>query len=541
MPESTLKQGALLLITGLDVSKPAEYIGAQSSPLSENFSIDRGILSKRYGTVERGDVLSFMFLLESGDVLLNEDGSNILLEPVAGSLLEVMAGREITIEGIKYNIRVSRLRIERWDSATSTWVNLSATDLTGTSDDLVSTAVPLLSGSQCLVVSNGVDAMLKWTGTGQSAALGGTPPIAKFVQEYKTYLVAANIAGGVDIDQRVQWSDTANPEEWATGNSGAVDLVEDGEPITGLNVFGDYVCVHKKTSIYLGYLVSSSAVFRFDRKSTEVGSIANGSIVNLPTGQQIFLGFDGIHIFNGITAPLVSTAINDEIRDGLNKEYAHKAWGVLVQEEDEVWIGVPIGGQTHGETVYKYNYVTGACYKDIRNNINCSWRASSTTGLTWDSFPNSVTWDDLSDRWDSGQLGAVSGEIHFGDISGRTYVQSVYSNSDDGTSIPCLWQSKEFENEEKGRMCRWSEIHVYARGSGTLIVEYSTDSGVTWNECSGSPLTLSTYFPSDDSPQVVYLDVVSSKLMVRFRNDTTTDVVEVKQFYVGYLNRELRR
>jgi hypothetical protein len=90
-------------------------------------------------------------------------------------------------------------------------------------------------------------------------------------------------------------------------------------------------------------------------------------------------------------------------------------------------------------------------------------------------------------------------------------------------------------------MCRWSEIHVYARGSGTLIVEYSTDSGVTWNECSGSPLTLSTYFPSDDSPQVVYLDVVSSKLMVRFRNDTTTDVVEVKQFYVGYLNRELRR
>lgn len=516
MSESTLTIGSLLLIKGLDTSAPAEYIDAQYASVVQNFSIDRALLSKRYGTEVRGAV-------------------------IGGTGIEVMHGRELTIDGVKYNIRIGLDKIERYNGATSAWVDITGTDLTGTTDNLVDTAVPLLSGGTILVITNGVDAIRKWTGTGDTSDLGGTPPIAKFVQEYKTYLVCANIAGGVDIDQRVQWSDTADPENWSTGNSGAVDLVEDGEAITGLCVFSDYVCVHKKTAIYLGYLVSSTSIFRFDRKSTEVGTVANGSIVNLPTGQQIFLGVDGLHLFNGITAPIIDSPVNDEIRDGLNKEYAHKTWSLLVQDEDEVWIGIPIGSQTKGETVYKYNYNTGVCYKDIRPDVNSAWSASTSTGLTWDSFDDTVTWDDVTNRWDDGQIGGLAADIHFGNTLGYVYTQSVSANGDGSATIPCIWASKIFENKDKGRMCRWLEVHVYAKGSGTLTVEYSIDGGNNWIELSGSPITLGTYFPDDDNPQVVYLDVVSSRLQIRFRNDTSTDTIDVKQFYVGYLNRELRR
>lgn len=516
MPETTIKQGALLLTAGLDVSKPAEYISSQSASEVKNMSLDRSLLSKRYGTTVRGAVI--------GDA-----------SP------RIMGGREVTIDDVKYNIRIGLDKIERYNTGTSAWVDITGTDLTGTSVDLVDTAIPLLSGSPILVIANGVDALRKWTGTGNTANLGGTPPVPKFIQEYKTYLVCANIRGGIDIPQRVQWSDTADPETWSGGNSGAVDLIEDGEEITGLGIFGDYICVHKKTSIYLGYLVSTSAIFRFDRKNTEIGTIANASIVNIPTGEQVFLGYDGIHIFNGVTAPLIMSPINDEIRDFLNKEYAYRAWGLLVQDEDEVWIGVPIGDQEIGETVYKYNYKTGACYKDTRTGINIAWRASSSAGLTWDDFADGVTWDSITDRWDSGQLGALSGEIHFGDSSGYTTVQSISSNSDNGSAIDCSWASKDFENQEKGRLCRWQEIHNYIKGDGSVIVEYSTDEGVTWNEASGSPLTLSDAFPSDYSPQVCYLDEVSTKLRVRFRNNTTTDTFDIKQFYVGHINRELVR
>lgn len=516
MPESTLKQGALLLIAGIDTSKPAEYISAQSATNSHNFSIDKGILSKRYGTTLRGAI-------------------------VGGSNNEIMAGREVTIDSVKHNIRISRQKVEKYNAGTSAWDDITGTNLTGGSDDLVDTATLLLAGSNIICVSNGVDNIKKWTGTGSLSDLGGSPPVAKFIQEYKTYLVCANIKGGTDIDQGVQWSDTADPEEWASGNAGAVDLIEDGEPITGLGLFGDYICVHKKSSVYLGYPVSSTAVFRFDRKNTEIGTIANGSIVNCPTGEQVFLAYDGIHIFNGVTAPLIPSPVNREILENLNKGYAHKAWGMLVQEENEVWIGVPIGGQVIGETVYKYNYLTGYCYKDLRTGINCAWLASTSAGLNWDDFPDSVTWDDITDSWDSGQLGTLAAELHFGSNTGYTTIQSISANGDNNVSIPCIWSSKEFENEEKGRLSRWLEVHVYSRGSGELISEYSVDGGNTWDTFSGSPITLSGEFPSDDNPMVVYLDVVSSRLQIRFRNDTTTDVIDIKQFYCGYMPRELRR
>ena len=264
--------------------------------------------------------------------------------------------------------------------------------------------------------------------------------------------------------------------------------------------------------------------------------MANGSIVNLPTGEQIFLGVDGIHLFNGISAPLIQSPINQEIRDGLNQAKAHKAWGVLVIEQDEAWIGVPMGDQTSGETVYKYNYLTGVCYKDTRTGINTAWRASTSSGLTIDDMSSAM--DTYSDRFDTGELGSLAGDIHFGSTAGLVTVQSLTSNSDNGNSIPCVWAGKDFISQDIGRMERWLELHLEARGSGTLTCEYSLDGGDTWYEFSNSPLTLSGSFPADSSPQVLYCDVISTKFRPRFRNNTTTDTIEIKQFLVGFLNRE---
>lgn len=506
------KKGSVLLLQGLDLSKPAEYIGEQSSPDVQNFRVDRGLLAKRDGTVSKGGVIS-------------------------GTDLEIMAGREFTREGTKFNVRIGLDKIEKYNSGTSSWDDIANTIFTGTTDDLFDTAVPLLSSKRILCTTNGIDNIRKWTGTGNDADLGGSPPVAKFIQEYQTYLVCANIAGGTDISQRVQWSDTGDPEEWSTGNSGSVDLIEDGEDITGLNLFGDFLCVHKKSSIYLGSLVSSNSIFRFDRKPTGAGTIANGSIQNLPTGEQIFLAVDGLRIFNGISAPLIPSPINSEIRDSLNTSKASKAWSVLVLEQDEVWIGVPIGSQTSGETVYKYRYNEGVLYKDTRSSINAAWRASSTSALTWDDMVG--TWDSNSDRWDSGQLGSDAGEIHFGDTSGNTTVQSSATKDDNGTAVNAYWTSKDLQNDEIGRLCRWQQVLVWARGSGNLTVEYSNDEGETWTEFSGSPFTLSDSFPAFSSPFRGYNDVVDLLQRVRFTVDGSEESVEIKQFLVGYTSREI--
>lgn len=511
MPIREKKDASILLIKGIDISTPAEFIDPSSARQSENFELSRGVLVKRVGTVLLGGV-------------------------IGGTEVEIMGGREFVREDVNYNVRVGREKIERYNTTTSAWVDITGDDLTGSTTDLVSTAIPLLTGQPILCITNGVDPIQKWTATGDCADLGGTPPVARFIQEYKTYLVCANIAGGTDINQRVQWSDTADPETWDSGNAGAVDLVEDGEGITGLSLFGDYLCVHKEKSIYLGYLISSTTIFKFDRKSTGVGCIANGSIQNLPSGEQIFLAKDGLYLFNGVTCRTLSPAINEEIRDSINAEYAKKAWSVLVRSKKEVWIGIPLGGDTYGETVYKYNYETGIVMKDIRSKANAVWVGSSTAGLSWDEMQG--TWDEQTSRWDGAGLAKGADIINVSTTDGYTYAISESVRNDNLIPIDAKWVTKDYQASQQ-QISRFHRMELWAKGS-SVKVEYSTDQGETWTEMIDSPMTLTDKYPGLDSPDIFYFDTVSSTIRFRFSNNNDGEALAIKQFIIHYIPREQR-
>ena len=496
------------MVEGLDTSSPADYISEQSSPNNENFTLKSGLLAKRDGTTALGTTQSE----------------------------EILGGTEFVRAGTTYNVRIGLDEI--WHYTSGAWADVTGTDLTGTTDDLIDIAIPLLSGVRILCITNGIDAIRKWTGSGDTAVLGGTPPKAKFIQEYKTYLVCANITGGTDVTQRVQWSDTADPETWDSGNAGTMDLIEDAEDITGLSLFGNYLAVHKKSSINLGYLVQTSDIFRFDRKNTGAGTIANATIVNIPTGLQVFLAIDGIRAFNGINSQLIDAKVNDEIRGGLNAEYAFKSWAVLVNELDEVWLGVPIGSQTTPDTIYKYNYKTGVMYKDSRSKITAAWRsASSSISKTWAA--TSGTWDSSTERWNQSSIAASFSKIHLADNTGLVTQVDSNVNDDNSVAIDAFWESKDFESEEKGRLARWQRLEFWAKGN-TVKVWYSTDSGDTWTEMSDSAFSLDSSFPPDSAPLVAYFDVVSSKLRIKFSNSVSGETVSLKQFILGYVDRELR-
>ncbi len=507
MPVTLNKRGGLLLVQGLDVSKPAEYIGEQSSPNVKNYTINRALLSKRVGTSLRGST-------------------------IGGTDLRIMRGRQFNRAGTFYNVRVGQDHIEHYSSGT--WNDITGTTLTGAATDLVDTAVPLLSGSRILCITNGVDNIRKWNASGNTSNLGGSPPVAKFIQEYETYLVCANIGGGTDITQRVQWSDTADPETWTGGNSGSVDLVEDGDDITGLNLFSSFLCVHKQNAIYLGALVSTSKIFRFDRRQT-VGTAANASIVNISRGLQAFVALDGIRLFDGSISNRIPATANDEIRDSINKDAATKSWGVLVDDKTEVWFGIPIGASTIPDTVYKYNYETGAVYKDERADLNACWLAKTSSSVSWDA--GSGSWDSWEGSWNSSQDVSGAIEIHFGDTYGLTTVSDVDSLTDNGTTIDAIYETKDFKSDDLGQILRFQEVWLWAKGSGNLCVEYSVDEGQTWTECSGSPIALDSSFPSESDPMRVYMDDTGVSCRLRFRHNESGSC-QIKQFFIGYVKRE---
>lgn len=408
--------------------------------------------------------------------------------------------------------------------------------LTGASSDIFSTATPLLSGARTLVISNFKDNIRKYTGTGNCVDLGGTPPKAKFLQEFGAYLVLAHVDTGTKFRSRVQWSDTGNIETWTGGNSGSVDLIEDGNDITGLNLWGGNVCVHKETAIYLGYLVQDDRVFSFERKSTGVGTICNATIQNISESIQLFLARDGIRSFNGSSCELVTPTISDEIREGLNSGYMHKCWSILVPELNEYWVGIPMGSRTAADTVYKFNYVTGQCYKDIYDNASAAGLYQENTQTTIDNLTGTI--DGLSFRFDDVFLSTVFPSVVIGTNAGVTVKRNGLTNDDNGVAVYAYRETKDFEGDGKGNLARWLEMQFWAKGN-TVQLDYSTDSGVTWTNA--GTFTLTSTYPSDDSPLFAYFDTVSSKIRFRFSNNVLGETFSLKDFVIGYKMREARR
>jgi len=374
---------------GLVVDRPSEFVDERSAYNIRNMEFNRNIIRKRAGSSLLGASL----------------GERVM------RLFELQVGSETRL------IRVGLTKTEDLTKSTSTWNDISSAPLTGTLDDAVSVSYPLLSAEKIAVFTNGIDPIRKVGITGDDAALGGTPPIAKFVRAFGPYLVIAYVTDGGDTYySRIQWSDTDSCETWSGGNAGSVNLLEDPDDITGMGVFGNFLTVHKATSIYLGQLVTTSDVFRFDRKSTGVGCVAEATIQNIPSGEQIFLGSDGIHIFNGITAPLIDSPIQDELRETINPGAVKRSNSVFVEELDEYWLAVPIGSDSDPSTIYKYNWRTQQIYRDDRPNCTAMSLYLNTTAVTWDSAVG--TWDSQTKRWDSNDALALNKVIVFGNSDG---------------------------------------------------------------------------------------------------------------------------
>jgi len=254
------KKHALLPVLGLDPSKPAEYIDDRATPSCENVSIDRFTIKKRLGTSSLGSTASERLL----------------------------AYKELYTTS--YNLlRIGLTKVESMTYSTGAWTDRANAALTADSTYRVDTALPLLSGSRIMIFTNYKDNIRKWVGgASNDADLGGSPPKAKFCLDYETYVVLGYINdSGTEYPMRIQWSHTGSPETWGSGNAGSKDLTEDGKDITGIAIFGNYIAVHKESAIYLGYLVATSSIFRFERKNTGVGAVSFATIQNLPTGEQV--------------------------------------------------------------------------------------------------------------------------------------------------------------------------------------------------------------------------------------------------------------
>ena len=231
-----------------------------------------------------------------------------------------------------------------------------AVTITEGQDNLFSFAKAKDSGGNDIIVAcNGVDAPIKWTGAGNAAALGGTPP-----GNFKHITWRKNRLYGTD-GEFIYHSDRLNAESWDALNW-VLKISSSGiytNEMTGLCSFGDYLALFKEDLIKLFSGENFTNGFLLDGVTGD-GCMSGYSPVEIPSrrhGNIIAFVNRNLEIkgFNG-TKDLIS--LSDPIDNNLHSYTQTRARyisAVNYKKFNQYYATYTRGGETHNRIV-AYDY-----------------------------------------------------------------------------------------------------------------------------------------------------------------------------------------
>jgi hypothetical protein len=163
---------------------------------------------------------------------------------------------------------------------------------------------------------NGTDSPLQWDGTGAgvpniwTASTSGTVPNGKYLCYFNNRVF---VAGESANPSRLYWSGIGDAGDWASPSGGYTTFdPDDGEPITGLGVVGDYILVFKPRKIYVVFDTDTGG---YRRISSEVGCLANRSIVETSSGTFFLSNDRQLMVTDGGSIQSVSNDIDPLLQD----------------------------------------------------------------------------------------------------------------------------------------------------------------------------------------------------------------------------------
>jgi hypothetical protein len=125
--------------------------------------------------------------------------------------------------------------------------------------------------------------------TGVGAALGGSPPPAKYVAVVGNFTA---LAGDVANNNLITWGGFANPNFWTAGtNQSGFQPIHEGGAIEAL-VGGEFGLIFQRSRITRMTYIGGKDVFQFDEVEEDIGTIAPDSVVHVG-GTTYFLSERG--------------------------------------------------------------------------------------------------------------------------------------------------------------------------------------------------------------------------------------------------------
>lgn len=300
------------------------------------------------------------------------------------------------------------------------------------------------------------DVPFKWSGSGNSAVLGGTPPVGSFG-------IAANnrffIGNTVALPSRLYWSILGNPEDWSGAGSGSVDVqTSDNDVLVGAALISyNHLLLFKQNSIH--DLILSSAPFPLYPLFRNVGAVSKRGIVNVEgmiyfiTPEPRMKATNGTQVFDSSNPGNTGiTDLIDNVFDSLNKSRLQYLHGTYYRRLHQIWWVASSSSATTDDICIIWDL-----------NRKCWLRHPS--GFKF----NSITI--AQDRIPYG--GDYSGKIYQLDVSG---VSSDASESSPGT-ITSYWRTGWIDIEQmlNSKNFPYLEVNYVAQTSGTFDFGYGYD------------------------------------------------------------------
>lgn len=291
------------------------------------------------------------------------------------------------------------------------------------------------------------DVPIKWAGSGNASALGGTPPVGEFCALANNRLFIGNTAAN---PSRIKWCALGNPEDWSGAGSGSQDVsTNDGDFLVTAKLLGtNHLLVFKQNSIH--ELMVTSSPFPVYPLFRGVGAISKRGVVDV----------DGVLYF-------VTPEPRMKATDGTNIQ-------VFPEDINPLWDSL---------NKSRLKYIVGI-YDKTRRWVMwfCSSGSSTTNNLC-------IIWDLYRKCW----LRCTTGHsmncvdvmrdslVYGGAYDGKVYrmnAPSVFKDASEGNAaIDSYWYSGWMDMEDMilSKSVLYADLGYMTQSSGTFNFSYGFD------------------------------------------------------------------
>lgn len=394
----------------------------------------------------------------------------------------------------------------------------AVTQFTGSTQDRFSGCTFL----DTYIVTNKIDAMQKWAGTGYCAALGGSPPKCKNVAVFMNRLVTCfTNEGGQDYPYRVKWSDVGTIETWTASNY--LEAYNTTDYCVALMPLGPRCFLFKENSINDLAYVGGTSVFNVRKKVDSIGTQAAGTLDHI-LADSLFFSHDGIYVFDQTTVQSLSDRLYPWLFTTGEKLVNLAAVEVFnakyFKETREYWISLCEANSTTPSLLLKLDINHKAWTRRDDKPITCMGNHKRTEAApTWATVTG--TWATIVGTWGRKALPGSAPTILLGYNTGQIYEDDRQTSTTD----EFLFETKDFLWAHASRVM---DCRVESRYGGFTLY-YSTDGGATWS--SGHTFA----FTADWAENTLPINLTTQ--LIRFRITTSEPRFELRWIEPWYLER----